>query len=276
MMEPWSHRVAYGWAVILLLFVAFLDCSVFGFGLRPPIAVYTRFAPRWQSSAGETLVAVSPSGIDAWPEPAQAAVFFGAFLALGACTLPATKALDQVSKVIGLEKWRINVIDTTFPILLGAFYLTAGAGHFLNADSFRSIYPPQGTWGLWFLPGSPAFHVAWAGIAELLGGGGLLWGGLQSALSIANEGKEPNRDHYNYAPWANLTKPVSALTLLVLTLIVTPSNIYMYTHGATFGHTGPLDVSFHGVRFLAQVCLLSVLFTLAKDSFFFTWGDELD
>ena len=42
------------------------------------------------------------------------------------------------------------------------------------------------------------------------------------------------------------------------------------------GPMPPLDLSFHYVRFVVQVLLLSTLWILAKDSFFFVWGDELD
>ena len=51
----------------------------------------------------------------------------------------------------------------------------------------------------------------------------------------------------------------------------------MYTHGVTMGDSmGELAVSFHYIRFAVQVLFLSLLFVIAKDSFFFTWGDELD
>ena len=41
----------------------------------------------------------------------------------------------------------------TWPIL-GGFYLAAGVAHFTAAESFEAIYPPEGTWGFWYLPGS--------------------------------------------------------------------------------------------------------------------------
>ena len=49
----------------------------------------------------------------------------------------------------------------------------------------------------------------------------------------------------------------------------------MYTHGATMG-TGPLPLAFHYVRFAVQCVLLGLLATLAKDSFFYAWGDEIE
>ena len=70
-----------------------------------------------------------------------------------------------------------------------------------------------------------------------------------------------------------LQLPCAALFLL--TAAVTPANIYMYTHGATMG-TPPLPLAFHYVRFAAQCVLLGLLATLAKDSFFYAWGDEIE
>jgi len=67
----------------------------------------------------------------------------------------------------------------------------------------------------------------------------------------------------------------AALGLFVLTWAVTPANVYMYTHGATMG-TGPLPLAFHYVRFAVQCVLLGLLATLAKDSFFYAWGDEIE
>ena len=69
--------------------------------------------------------------------------------------------------------------------------------------------------------------------------------------------------------------PAACAGLLLLTVAVTPANIYMYTHGATMG-TGPLPLTFHYIRFAVQCVLLGLLATLAKDSFFYAWGDEIE
>lgn len=213
----------------------------------------------------------SPSGIDAWPELAQAAVFFGVYASLGLATIPTTKALDTISQSIGLERWRNAVIDTTLPLALGAVFLSAGVGHFVAADAFADIYPPRGTWGIWYLPGSAEFHVAWTGAVEFLGGSGLAFGGLSRLFEMVR-GEDDNDKEL----WVGLITPGSALMLCLLTVAVTPANIYMFTHGATMGDMGPLDLSFHSLRFGVQVLFLSMLIILAKDSFFFAWGDELD
>lgn len=161
-------------------------------------------------------------------------------------------------------------MDTSLPLLLGIFYLSAGAGHFVSMQAFSDIYPPRGTWGIWYLPGSAEFHVTWTGIVEIVGGGGLTFGAVQSIF-----GKEDDDDDDEWL--LKLVRPASAAALFLLTVLVTPANIYMYTHGATMGESmPPLDVTFHYARFCFQALFLGLLFVLAKDSFFFAWGDELD
>ena len=55
----------------------------------------------------------------------------------------------------------------------------------------------------------------------------------------------------------------------------------MFTHGATMAGLGgpdaaPLGLAYHGARFGVQVALVSLLTTLARDSFFYAWGDQLE
>ncbi|KAL7509541.1 hypothetical protein ACHAXN_009551 [Cyclotella atomus] len=215
------------------------------------------------SCKNDTSLHVSPSGIDEWPLVSQTAVFFGTYAALAAATAPTIKLIDGVSKSIGMERWRLNVIVTTLPIILGLFYLAAGVRHFANSQAFQDIYPPIGTWGIWYLPGSAEFHVAWTGMVEVLGAVGLLLGAARDILGLEEDGL------------VNFIKPISAALLFVLTVVVTPANIFMFTHGAVMGDMAPLD-TFHVTRFAVQVLLLSLLFTLARDGFFFAWGEELD
>eukprot|EP00591_Stephanopyxis_turris_P010164 CAMPEP_0195514420 /NCGR_PEP_ID=MMETSP0794_2-20130614/5814_1 /TAXON_ID=515487 /ORGANISM="Stephanopyxis turris, Strain CCMP 815" /LENGTH=200 /DNA_ID=CAMNT_0040642663 /DNA_START=272 /DNA_END=874 /DNA_ORIENTATION=- len=198
----------------------------------------------------------------------QASVFIGIYVMLTVATIPTIKSIDALSNTMGLERWRNTFVDTSLPLLLGLFYVCAGIGHFALADSFKDIYPPIGTWGIWYLPGSATFHVAWTGAVEALGGGGLLYGAIRNLLGMEED--------YDHTAISKLVLPLSALALFALTIVVTPANIYMYTHGATMGDMGPLHLSFHYVRFAVQVLILGLLFAIAKDSFFFAWGDELD
>lgn len=230
---------------------------------RPPLA-----GPRSQSLVRGAPLQVAPSGIDGLPEPLQALVFVGCYAGLGAGTLAATAGLDAArsavcaSSTTGAELWRKFISGVP---AVGALFFLAGASHFTSAGAFEAIYPPIGTWGIWYLPGPAAFHVAWTGLAEVVLGGGLLAGGLVTWFE-------------RETPFRWLT-PAAAAGLFLLTLAVTPANIYMYTHGATMTGLGPpgdLAVGFHYVRFAIQVALLSLLATLAKESFFFAWGDEVD
>jgi len=239
--------------------------------LQPPVkSINRRIAVDQVPSRAITHHKASPSGIDEWPQIAQAGVFFGSYAALALTTYQTTKLLETFSQsVIGLEKWRIYVIDSTLPILMGLVYLLGGIGHFAAAESFQDIYPPVGTWGIWYVPGSAAFHVAWTGIVELLGGAGLIYSGIRDAIGSDDDAEEENT-------LANFIKPICASILFLLTILVTPANIYMFTHGAVMGDMPPLDLSFHAIRFAVQVVFITLLFTLARDSFFYAWGDELD
>jgi uncharacterized membrane protein len=83
----------------------------------------------------------------------------------------------------------------------------------------------QGAWGFWNLPGKPAFHIRWTGIAKIVGGCGVFFG------------------HLGPTSWMlpHWLEPISALGLLALTIAVTPANLYMWTHNAS-----PLDRSLEG------------------------------
>lgn len=229
--------------------------------------------PQAFSSLSSSLCA-SPSGIDEWPVAAQAGIFVATYAGLAVGTWVGTTLLDRISKfVVGLEQWRNNVIDTTLPFVMGTFFLLAGTGHFLAAEAFQDIYPPPGTWGFWYLPGSAAFHLIWTGVVEAVGGFGLLFSGVNNLLSRIRG--DADNDNELELPFS-LIQPLSALALFLLTVVVTPANIYMFTHGAVLGDMEPLNLSFHAIRFGVQVILLSLLLSLTKDSFFFVWGDTLD
>ena len=208
---------------------------------------------------------LSPSGIDGWPVVAQAGVFMGTYGALGATTYATTSALRAVSAALPGPTWR-SFVELQAP-LLGATFFLLGTSHFAVSSAYTNIVPPPGTWGIWYLPGSAEFHVAWTGIAECVGGAGMLVGSALQWFDVDEPG--PLR-------WST---PASAAALFLLTIAVTPANIYMWTHGATMpgaGPDGPLDLFFHYARFGVQVLLLSSLATVARDSFFYSWGDALD
>jgi uncharacterized membrane protein len=101
--------------------------------------------------------------------------------------------------------------------------------------------------------GSDKFHVQWTGVAEVLGGLGLCLGALPLDFIPA---------------WLS---PASAYGLCLLTAIVTPANLYMYTHNAPGPipenvNTGPIPWQGHLARGLMQVLLLSTLWGIATAS----------
>uniref|UniRef100_A0A7S1C0Q3 Uncharacterized protein n=1 Tax=Corethron hystrix TaxID=216773 RepID=A0A7S1C0Q3_9STRA len=192
------------------------------------------------------------SGVDDLPVIQQQLIFLSAFAGLGVGTTSLSTVFNSVGGKFSdglFNKWK-----STWPIL-GLVYMAAGTAHFTVADAFVSIFPPIGTWGLWYLPGSPEFHVAWTGIAEFAGGTGLLAGAIGAALSSED------------GPWGIL-KRISAGSLAALTVAVSPANFYMYSHGAIMvgaGPDGPVGLEFHAVRFVLQIILLSILVGIATD-----------
>jgi len=202
----------------------------------------------------------APSGVNTLPELQQAAVVLAIFAGIALLTAgllgPGFRALRGVLPEGWFENWQ-----KTWPIL-GLFYLAAGSAHFTAKDAFESIYPPAGTWGFWYLPGSAEFHVAWSGVAEIAGGAGLFFGAV--ALGIFGAlGKEP--------PAILRALPsAAALGLFVLTWVVTPANVYMYTHGAQMVGLTPGDAAIpvlgHALRGVLQVLLLSILYRYWADT----------
>jgi len=186
--------------------------------------------------------------VSAMDERVQGAIVVAVFVALLAGTYASCATLGPALERLSpsLMAWS----KSTWPII-GITYVAAGVAHFSFHDGFVSMTPHRGAWGFWNLPGSASFHVNWTGVAEILGGAGLLLGSLPFGLTP--DGLE----------WLT---PVSAACLFALTLAVTPANVYMFTHNSP----GPLPPAAdesaqvippagHAARFLLQVFLLSLL-----------------
>jgi len=207
-------------------------------------AAAAEFDPPW-SAPGYRGAAVS-----AMAPPAQAAAVATVWGGIGlatwfACGVVGPAVADAFP---GYMAWSRG----TWPVL-GLTYVLAGVAHFALPKGFEDMYPHEGAWGFWRLPGSPAFHVAWTGVAEILGGLG-----VASQLAPASLG---------VPEWI---PPTSALALFALTVAVTPANTYMWTHNAP----GPLPEdpdesmlsmapSAHLARATLQVLLLSVMWGVA-------------
>ena len=169
--------------------------------------------------------------------------------ALGVGTLLNVKLFDVIGEAVSADTQE-NLARAGS--LLGILFIGAGITHFTNAAAYEAIFPPLGTWGLWYLPGDADFHVKWTGAAEIAGGTGLLLGAILDALGVDLGGR------------SRPLRLLCASALFLLTLCVTPANIYMYTHGAMMEGLGPdtgapLPVEFHYLRLGMQVLILSIL-----------------
>lgn len=120
------------------------------------------------------------------------------------------------------------MLDRICLIFVVAWFLFGGAGHFISADFFVGIVPP-------YIP-RPEWVVAVSGVFELLGAASLLY---------------------------RLTRRAAAIGLFLLTLAVTPANVYMWQNPQLFPLFPPVLL---GVRLLVQVVLLAAIARLAWSS----------
>jgi uncharacterized membrane protein len=172
-----------------------------------------------------------------------------------------TGLLFTTSSIVSLLSWLGNdilpfgfletVLDFTVPIPLGLIYILLGATHFLYRDGYAAIVPPNGSWGgLWNIPAPGAdslklsneeYHVLWTGVAEIGGGTLFVLGGL-NALPVQ----------------------IPAFLLFLLTLAITPANVYMFTHDAEMSFAPPTEYPLgHLSRGIIQCVLLAILWTVA-------------
>jgi uncharacterized membrane protein len=201
----------------------------------------------------------SPSGVNVMEDSTQAAIFLGILVALGVCTSAFNTLLASLTNQF---EW-FQSFRYSWPIALGLVFMAAGVTHFTVAQEYKNIYPYRGAWGgLWELPGSADFHVAWTGVAELVGGTGLLAGGLIDWLAPVYLSSP------NIVTAAGLESDCAA-ALYLLTWAVTPANIFMFTHGAKLPMEveGDVPISFHVVRFVMQVVLLGFLYQMGEGTF---------
>jgi uncharacterized membrane protein len=188
--------------------------------------------------------------LSAQDDGAQKAGFAAIVAGLGLGTVACINILSATEALLP-DGWYENWRDYTWPVPIGLIYCAAGVSHFTLKEAFVSIVPPKGTWGgLWQLPALDLgtnwtyaeFHTYWTGVCELGGGAWLAAAGL------------------------GLVGPVQlpALLLFLLTMAITPANIYMATHDAQMEGVPPTPYpAGHLFRGLVQCVLLSFFYKLA-------------
>lgn len=209
-----------------------------------------------QGVGDEGCALESPSKVNTLSEPIQTGIVLGILATLFAATVPFSNFLtDITNQYEWVQTWRY-----TWP-LLGAVYVAAGITHFTIQEEYENIYPTKGAWGIWYVPGDKTFHVQWTGYAEILGGLGLLIGGAFDTFAPVYVSSP------NLFTQAGIASD-SAACLLLLTVAVTPANIFMYTHGAKLPRDGPeVPIAGHVVRGLLQVLLFGLLYQMGEGTF---------
>jgi uncharacterized membrane protein len=164
---------------------------------------------------------------------------------------------------VSLYDWLETILPTSMykpfynvlPFVLSSTFVAAGIAHFALEETFVAFVPPLGSWGgLWQIPAPFSeklglsygqYHSFWSGIAEVVVGLSL----IATTAGVVDLG------------------PIPASLMFLLTLAVTPANIYMFTHNPDVPEIPPVTYPWgHGGRAVLQCALLGVFFKLAVHS----------
>jgi hypothetical protein len=109
---------------------------------------------------GSVDVVLPIGAVQQLPLPGQAAVVLCICAALAGSVWACVTLLLPGLELVAAPAMRL--VRMAWPLWGGA-YAAIGVLHFTCAEDFRAIVPPWGAWGVWWIPGSAAFHVAWSG-----------------------------------------------------------------------------------------------------------------
>ncbi|KAG2451891.1 hypothetical protein HYH02_003666 [Chlamydomonas schloesseri] len=192
-------------------------------------------------------VTVPLGAVQQLPESLQSLIFVSIFIALAVCTyLNVTLVGPALAAAApAVHAW---LLWARVP-LCSALFSAVGVAHFTAHEGIASMYPKPGAWGLWHLPGSASFHTNWTGVAEVAGALGLALG---AAAIPALQALYPQ------------LQAVSAAGLFLLTIAVSPANVYMFTHNAPGPVGSVVPWPLHVLRFYMQVALLTAFWDMGR------------
>lgn len=182
-----------------------------------------------------------------------------AFIFIGIMTIVFLNLYKKLDSSNPPSWW--NMLKQSWP-LLGLFpYIASGYQfHFVDANEFLCVTPPNGTWGWWYMPVSTEFQLAATGYIEIIGGlllfvCGIVFKNNDTAISI---------------------RKASALCLFVTTVGMTFANLYMLTHGVwAYPMEDAFPLAFHVVRYIVQGLWLSNLWYMATNDSLTTEGNNM-
>jgi uncharacterized membrane protein len=209
---------------------------------------------RGKASAATAVSRPDPSVLLSARDDVTQRLGFGAIvvgLAMGTYACVQVLALIENLLPTGwFDAWRYY----TWTLPMGAIFVLAGITHFAFKDTYAAFVPPPGTWGgLWQIPAPGAeklgltyeeYHSYWTGVAEVGGGLLLILSGFPFDMIVPT--------------------PLPASLLFLLTVAVTPANIYMFTHDVQPPRLPPIPYpEGHAFRGLMQCVLLSIFWKLS-------------
>jgi uncharacterized membrane protein len=116
---------------------------------------------------GKMELTVPVAYVETLPENLQAAIVGAVFLGiLGGTYVGVNVVVPYLANTYpGATEMFFKAMWPT----LGATYGIAGVVHFTNFDECCMMYPKDGAWGFWYLPGGAEWNISWVSVCLILG-----------------------------------------------------------------------------------------------------------